>query len=70
MATPIDWDSVNAEFDEYTKKEEFVNNQIRQERKSVKTVDELVKDAKYVNKIIEKNKLNALNLTPKKNDEE
>ena len=70
MATPIDWDVVDAEFEAALKKEQLINEQIRQERKEFKTVEELIEDAKKVNKIIEKNNFNAVNLTPKKSDEE
>ena len=70
MTTPIDWDAVDAEFEESLKKEQFVNQQIREERKQVKTVQELIEDAKKVNKIIEKNNFNVVNLTPKKSEQE
>lgn len=70
MATPIDWDAVDAEFEAALKKEQLINEQIRQERKEVKTVEELIEDAKKVNKIIEKNNFNTKIISPKKSDED
>lgn len=70
MKKPIDWEKVDAEFDEYLKKEQFVNEQIAEERKTVKSIDELTQDAKNVNLIIEKNNFTSKLLTPKKGNKE
>lgn len=66
MKKPIDWEQVDAEFDEYLKKEQFVNEQIAKEREKVKSVEELTSDAQNVNLIIEKNNFKSKLLTPKK----
>lgn len=66
MKQPIDWEQVDAEFDEYLEKEQFVNEQIAKEREKVKSVEELTKDAQNVNLIIEKNNFKSKLLTPKK----
>ena len=70
MNTPIDWDKVDEEFEKALQKEQAINQKIREERKKVKTVEELTQDAKQVNKVIEKNNFNAKILSPKKSDEE
>lgn len=70
MKKPIDWEQVDAEFDEYLKKEQFVNEQIAEERKKVKSVEELTTDAQNVNLIIEKNNFKSKLLTPKKGNKE
>lgn len=70
MNTPIDWDKVDEEFEKSLQKEQAINQKIQEERKTVKTVDDLVNEAKKVNKIIEKNNFDAKILSPKKSDEE
>lgn len=70
MKKPIDWEKVDAEFDEYLKKEQFVNEQIAEERKNVKSIDELTLEAQKVNLIIEKNNFESKLLTPKKGNKE
>ena len=70
MNTPIDWDKVDEEFEKSLQKEQAINLKIQEERKTVKTVDDLVNEAKKVNKIIEKNNFDAKILSPKKSDEE
>ena len=49
MTKPIDWDAVDAEFDEALQKEQTINEQIKEERKKVKTVEELIEDVIVVN---------------------
>lgn len=70
MKKPIDWEQVDAEFDEYLKKEQFINEQIAKEREKVKSVEELTTDAQNVNLIIEKNNFKSKLLTPKKGNKE
>ena len=70
MTKPIDWDKVDEEFEKSLQKEQAINQKIQEERKTVKTVDDLVNEAKKVNKIIEKNNFDAKILSPKKSDEE
>lgn len=70
MTKPIDWDKVDEEFEKSLQKEQSINQKIREERKTIKTVDDLVNEAKKVNKIIEKNNFDAKILSPKKSDEE
>ena len=69
MNTPIDWDKVDEEFEKSLQKEQAINQKIQEERKTVKTVDDLVNEAKKVNKIIEKNNFDAKILSPKKDEE-
>lgn len=69
MTKPIDWDKVDEEFEKSLQKEQAINQKIQEERKTVKTVDDLVNEAKKVNKIIEKNNFDAKILSPKKDEE-
>ena len=69
MTPPIDWDAIDAEFEKSLEKEQLINEQIREERKIPKTTEQLIEDAKFVNKVIEKNNLNAKILSPKKSEE-
>ena len=69
MSKSIDWDKVDEEFEKSLQKEQAINQKIQEERKTIKTVDDLVNEAKKVNKIIEKNNFNAKILSPKKDEE-
>ena len=69
MAKPIDWDKVDAEFEEALKKEQFINQQIANERKNIKTVDELIEDAKIVNRAVSNNNFKSKIINTKKSDE-
>lgn len=69
MKKQVDWNAVDAEFEEYLKKEKVVNEQIREERKKVLNNEQLISQTKQVNDFIEKNSLNVKILTKNKKSE-